>query len=179
MRVKFLALAVAVLGFAAVGAGAQQAEPMGGMAMHHEMKPVKPTGPLTVSFGDKKAEWPVEKLAALPHTSITVFNEHSKKNETYSGVLLMDLLAQVGMPAKPHGKDLKLYVVVAGADGYKAVYAGAEVTPDLHEATILVAEAQDGKPLGDDGPLKLVATGEKRPARWVRNLASIEVRAAD
>jgi hypothetical protein len=179
MRAIFEAVAVGVLGFMAAGAGAQQAEPMGAMPMRHEMKPVKPTGPLTVSFADKKAEWPLEKLAALPHTAVTVFNEHTKKNETYSGVLLMDLLAQVGMPAKPHGKDLKLYVVVAGADGYKAVYAGAEATPDLHEATILVADAQDGKPLGDDGPLKLVATGEKRPARWVRNLASIEVRAAD
>jgi hypothetical protein len=36
----------------------------------------------------------------------------------------------------------------------------------------------DGKPLGDEGPLKLVATGEKRPARWVRNLVAIRVETA-
>jgi hypothetical protein len=42
-----------------------------------------------------------------------------------------------------------------------------------------VADTEDGKPIADDGPLKLVATGEKRPARWVRNLVSIEVKTAE
>ncbi|HWA94228.1 MAG TPA: hypothetical protein VG844_06470 [Terracidiphilus sp.] len=154
--------------------GQQGAEPMGSMAMHHG-KHVKPTGPLTISFNGKKSAWPLARLSALPHTTITVYNEHTKKKETYAGVPLTDLLTPLGVPAKPHGKDFKLYVVVEGADGYKVVYSAAEVTPDVHDATVLVADTEDGKPIGDDGPLKLVATGEKRPARWVRNLASISV----
>jgi hypothetical protein len=32
-----------------------------------------------------------------------------------------------------------------------------------------------GKPLGDDGQLKLVSTADKKPERWIRNLASITV----
>jgi hypothetical protein len=40
---------------------------------------------------------------------------------------------------------------------------------------VLVADAMDGKPLGNNGPLQLVATGEKHPARWVRNLVAIRV----
>jgi hypothetical protein len=51
----------------------------------------------------------------------------------------------------------------------------AEVNPDVHDATVIVADALEGKPLAGDGPLKLVATGEKRPARWVRNLAAVQV----
>ena len=38
----------------------------------------------------------------------------------------------------------------------------------------------DGKPIGDkEGPFKLVATEDKRPARCVHNLVSIELRTAE
>jgi hypothetical protein len=49
----------------------------------------------------------------------------------------------------------------------------------VHDGTVLVADSEDGKPIADDGPLKLVATGEKRPARWVRNLVAIRVLTAE
>jgi len=151
-----------------------------GMSMDHGMgKPAVPAGPLKVVFGDKSAQWTPSALAALPHTSITVFNIHAKVNQTYSGVPLIDLLIPLGVPAKPHGKDLRLYLVAEGADGYKAVYSVAEVNPDLHDATVIVADSLDGKPIGDSGPLLLVATGDKRPARWVRNLVAIRVLAAE
>jgi hypothetical protein len=39
----------------------------------------------------------------------------------------------------------------------------------------MVADAMDGKPIGNSGPLQLVATGETRPARWVRNLVAVVV----
>ena len=39
----------------------------------------------------------------------------------------------------------------------------------------MVADALDGKPLTESGPVQLVTTGEKRPARWVRNLVAIRV----
>jgi hypothetical protein len=163
-----------------------QTMPMGGMDMGHGMsmdhgmgKPAVPAGPLKVVFGDKSAQWTPSALAALPHTSITVFNIHAKVNQTYSGVPLIDLLIPLGVPAKPHGKDLRLYLVAEGADGYKAVYSVAEVNPDLHDATVIVADSLDGKPIGDSGPLLLVATGDKRPARWVRNLVAIRVLAAE
>jgi hypothetical protein len=147
---------------------------MGVMDMGHG-KPMIPAGPLKIVFADKSAEWTPATLAALPHKTITVFNEHAKVNQTYSGVLLIDLLTRLGVPDKPHGKDLRLYLVAEGSDGYEAVYSVAEVNPDLHDATVLVADAIEGKPLADDGPLKLIATGEKRPARWVRNLVSVQV----
>jgi len=47
------------------------------------------------------------------------------------------------------------------------------VQSEIHNADVLVAIAVDGKPLGEDGQIKLVASGDKRPARWVRNLSAI------
>ena len=151
--------------------------PMGGMAMEHS-KPTGPIGPLKISFGDKSAEWTPATLAALPHTTVTVYNEHAKATQTYSGVALIDLLTRLGVPDKPHGKEFQLYLVAEGVDGYKVVYSVGEATPDVHNGTVIVADSQDGNPIGDDGPLKLVTTGEKRPARWVRNLVAIRVMTA-
>jgi hypothetical protein len=141
-------------------------------------KPNIPAGVLRITFGDKSADWTLAKLTALPHKTLTVYNEHTKANETYSGVALMDLLTPLGVPATLRGKDLSLYFVAVGSDGYQAVYAVAEANSDVHDGMIVVADLEDGKPLTDDGPLKIISTGEKRPARWVRNLVLVRVAAA-
>ncbi len=137
-----------------------------------------PSIPLTITYEGKSSQWTAATLATLPHTTLTLFNEHAKASQTYSGVPLTDLLTPLGVPNKPHGKDLRIYLVAEGSDGYQVVYSGGEVTPDVHDGTVLVADSVDGKPIGDEGPLKLVATGEKRPARWVRNLVAIRVETA-
>jgi hypothetical protein len=142
-------------------------------------KPAVPAGPLKIALGDKSSEWTAATLAALPHKTVTVHNEHTKADETYSGVQLIDLLTPLGVNGKPRGKDLRLYVVAVGADDYEVVYSIGEVTPDVNNSTVIVADTENGKALADDGPLKLVATGEKRPARWVRNLVAIRVMAAE
>jgi len=147
--------------------------------MKPEMKmdhPAVATGPLKITFGSQSAEWPPETLAALPQVTVTAYNEHAKASQTFTGVPLSALLTRLGVSEKPHGgKDFRLYLVAEGADGYGVVYSIGEVTPDVHDGTVLVALTIDGKPLGANGPFQLVATGEKRPARWVRNLAAIRV----
>lgn len=142
-------------------------------------KPAPTVGPLMITFGDKSATWTVTQLTALPQTTVTVNNEHTKANETYTGVPLIDLLKPLGVHDAPRGKDLRLYLVAAGSDGYEAVYAIGEVTPEVNNSTVMVAHTENGAALKDDGPLKLIATNEKRPARWVRNLVSIRVLAAE
>jgi Oxidoreductase molybdopterin binding domain len=157
----------------------QAATPAAGeMKMEHPAKTVMPAGPLKISFDGKSAEWTVATLASLPHVTVKVYNEHAKADQTYSGVPLATLLTKLGVPEKPHGKEFRLYLVAEGADGYQVVYSVGEVTPDVHDGTTLVADTLDGKPLSDSGPLQLVTTGEKRPARWVRNLAAIRVMTA-
>jgi hypothetical protein len=147
--------------------------------MDHGSKPALPSGPLKITFGDKSAQWTPATLAALPHNTLTLYNEHTKTTQTYSGVPLIDLLKPLGVPDKPHGRDFRLYLVAEGSDQYRVVYSVSEVTPDVHDATVMVADSMDGKPIQDNGPLQLVATGEKRPARWVRNLVAIRVLTAD
>jgi hypothetical protein len=168
--------------------GQNQGQPMSGVPITpvggsgHSMDMGKATvtaGPLKITFGTKSSEWTPAKLAALPHKTITVYNEHAKTNQTYSGVDLIDLLKPLGVPEKPRGKEFLLFLVAEGSDGYKVVYSLGEVTPDVHDATVMVADTLDGKPIADDGPLKLVASGERRPARWVRNLVAIRVQPAE
>ena len=121
------------------------------------------------------------ELKALPQITVTVHNPHTNNDETYSGVRVADLLPKIGAPL---GKDLRgialsSYLVATGSDGYKAVFALAEVDPTFHPGEILVADTMNGKPLdAHSGPLKLVVTEDKRPARSVRNLVSIELRSA-
>ena len=158
--------------------GGVGANPGQAMSMDAGKLPV-PAGPLKITFGDKSAEWTPATLAALPHKTLTVFNEHAKVNQTYSGVELIELLKPLGVPEKPHGKEFRLYLVAEGSDGYQVVYSVGEVTPDVHDATVMVADTLDGKPIAASGPLQLVATGEKRPARWVRNLVAIRVSTAE
>jgi hypothetical protein len=134
-----------------------------------------PAGPLKITYAEKAEEWTPTMLAPLAHTTITVYNEHAKINQTFTGVPLIDLLARLGVPTKPRGKDFQLYLVAGGSDGYQVVYSLGEISPDVHDGTVLVADGVDGHDLGNNGFLQLVATGEKRPARWVRNLIAIRV----
>ncbi|MFZ0340529.1 MAG: hypothetical protein WAL45_21060 [Terracidiphilus sp.] len=173
------------LGMLTLGALAQQAQnPQPHMPMPRQTSTMSAMAPapaeaLKITFGDKSATWTVATLAALPHVTVTVYNEHTKANETYSGVPLMALLAPLGMSEHPRGKDLRLYVVAEGSDLYEVVYSSGEITPEVNSSTVIVADTENGKALASDGPLKLIATGEKRPARWVRSLVAIKVFTAE
>lgn len=136
---------------------------------------------LRITGMGQTATFTAETLKALPHKTVTVHNQHENVDETYSGVPLIELLKQVGAPIGKdvHGKALAEYVVATGSDGYKAVLALAEAEPDFHPGDVLVADSMGGKPLDTTGPFRLVVTDDKRPARSVRNLVSVELKAAE
>jgi hypothetical protein len=120
-------------------------------------------------------------LKAMPRTTVSVHNEHSKADEAYTGVRLADLLAKVGAPLGHdlRGAGLSAYIVATGSDGYVAVIALAEVDPSFHTGEVIVADTMNGAALdAKSGPFKLVVTEDKRPSRWVRNLVSIELKSA-
>ena len=118
-----------------------------------------------------------DALQSLPQQTVRVHNPHTKADGTYQGVELSLLLARLDAPLGPklRGKALSMYVVAEGTDKYRAIYSLAEVDPTFHTGTIIVADREDGQPIAKDGPFKLVNTEDKRPARWVRNLASIQL----
>lgn len=67
-------------------------------------------------------------------------------------------------------------LIAEASDSYRAVFALAEMDPGLLDANVIVADTMDGAALpANQGPLKIVAPGEKRPARWVRMLTSLTI----
>lgn len=52
----------------------------------------------------------------------------------------------------------------------------AELDSDFQDSEVIVADTMNGLPLGEkQGPFKMVAPHDKRPARWVRMLKSLTV----
>jgi hypothetical protein len=150
----------------------------GAAAQQMEHSAPSPSTHLTIkTYEGKTLTLSPEELAALPHKSVSVFNAHSKANETYSGVPLADLLSKVDVPLgeSVRGKVFLTGVVASGVDGYGVLYSLAEVDPFIHTGDVIVADTVDGKKLDKDGAFKMVSSEERRPARWVRNLASISV----
>jgi hypothetical protein len=144
------------------------------------LKAQQETAPVKVQ--PVKVEITAEELKGLPRKTVTVHNPHANADETYEGVVLADLLGKHGAPlgSALRGAAIGCYVVATGSDGYKAVYSLAEVDPSFHPGDVIVADTMDGKPLdARSGPFRLVATEDKRPARGVRNLVSVEVRVAE
>jgi hypothetical protein len=70
---------------------------------------------------------------------------------------------------------LHSYISAEGTDNYWVLYSVTEIESSEHAAEVIIATSMAGKSLGDDGQLKLVSTADKKPQRWVRNLAAITV----
>ena len=74
------------------------------------------------------------------------------------------------------GPQLTQALLVEAADGYKVVFALAELDPDFATREILLADKRDGKPLDDkQGPFRIVAPGYQRPARWIRQVTTFKI----
>jgi len=120
----------------------------------------------------------VADLKKMPRKTLTVMNAHDKKKETYEGVLLEELLTKAGVPQgeQLRGASMATYVLAEATDGYRVVFSLAELDSGILESEVIVADTVDGAPLSaQQGPFRLVAPHEKRPARWVRMLKSITV----
>ncbi|WP_081870092.1 molybdopterin-dependent oxidoreductase [Dyella japonica] len=115
-------------------------------------------------------------LAGMPHEEVTA-SAHDEPASQWRGVKLEDVLARAGVSLdKPlHGKALASFVRVTAADQYQVVFGLADLDATLGHTQVLLVDTRDGKPLDKDGPFRLLVPGDKRPARWVRNVTSIEV----
>jgi DMSO/TMAO reductase YedYZ molybdopterin-dependent catalytic subunit len=127
------------------------------------------TTPLTLTVAD---------LKKMPRKTLSVVNPHEKKTEVYEGVRLEELLHKAGVPQgeQMRGPAMTTYVVAEAEDGYRVVFSLAELDSGIVDSEVIVADTMDGAPLAaKQGPFRLVAPHEKRPARWVRMLKSITV----
>lgn len=119
----------------------------------------------------------VSDLEKMPRTKLDV-KDRDGNPATYEGVALAELLKAAGAPAgeKLRGAGMASYVIAHAKDGYRVVFALPELDAGFTDLRVIVAWAMNGKPLGEgQGPLKIVAPQDKRPARWIRMLDRIEV----
>lgn len=114
-------------------------------------------------------------LAAMPRQSVEL-DQHGKVS-TYEGALLGDVVARVGAATGKaiHGPEMATVVRVTASDGYQVVLGLAETDPGTRRERVILADRAGGEPLAADGPFRLVAEGDLRPARSARNVERIEV----
>jgi hypothetical protein len=133
---------------------------------------------LTLISPDKTLALSAGDLQQIPHTELTATDPHENKQHRYSGILVRDLLAKVGVPMgeKLRGRALQLAVVFHSKDGYGTLFALAEFDDAFSDRQLLLADSEDGGPLPEGAaPLRLIAPGDKRAARWARMVTSIEI----
>jgi DMSO/TMAO reductase YedYZ molybdopterin-dependent catalytic subunit len=119
-------------------------------------------------------------LAKLSRQTLQV-RDHDGRESLFEGVAIVELLRLAGVPL---GKDLRgermlTYLAVEAADGYRVVFALPEIDPAFTDRTILLVDRRDQQPLSPhEGPLRVIVPGEKRQARWVRQVTAFTIHRA-
>lgn len=169
-------LSIPSYGQAAPKASASMA-PMPGM---QSKKAAPESIQLTVIVAGNATTFTPDDLDAMPQTTVKVHNAHTKADESYTGVLLSELISKAGFAVNSatQSEMLHSYVQAEGTDHYWVLYSLTETEPTESTGKVIVAMSVDGHGLGADGQLKLVSTEDTKPERWVRNLATITVKSA-
>lgn len=117
------------------------------------------------------------ELKAMPMEKVTA-KDHDGPTATYEGVALHAILSRAGVPQGEtlRGEALQIVVLVKAADGYKAAFSLAELDPLFTDKQVLLAYKRSAVDLdAKAGPLRLVIPDEKRQARWVRQVTTLEI----
>ena len=107
-------------------------------------------------------------ISALDHGTLAQFE----------GVPLAAILAAAGIQLGDtlRGPRMAEVLLAEASDGYKVVFALAELDPAFTTRQIILADKRDGKPLtAKEGALRVVVPGDKRPARWIRQVTTLRV----
>ena len=118
-----------------------------------------------------------DELKAMPRAKVEVKDEDGRL-VSYEGVLVGEILKRAGaaLGGELRGNAVATYVVASASDGYQVVFSLAELDPAFTGSQIIVADMIDGKPLfAYQGPLRIVAPNDTRPARSIRMLERLDV----
>jgi DMSO/TMAO reductase YedYZ molybdopterin-dependent catalytic subunit len=122
-----------------------------------------------------------DSLGALPHSieNVTFLTKTGPQSGSFHGVLLWDLLNKAGITSDPNRDGQFQYVEVTGTDCYQVVLALGEINPGFGGEQVLVADGENGAPLGADaGFARLVVPGDKFGGRSTFWITSIKVLSA-
>jgi hypothetical protein len=153
-----------------------QAGSMPGMQMPAK-PPVPPSTSLTLVNGTQTKTLTVEDLRKLPQVTVYVHNVHTDKDEIYTGPLVSDVLALVGLEPTHENEAtiLHSYVVALATDHYSVVYSAAEMEPAFAHGKVIVAITKSQIPNSDGGNIQLVNTDGAKPARWIHGLTTLTI----
>ena len=130
---------------------------------------------LEVSCQEKHA---TVQLQQMQHTDVSTKGRDGLAH-TFSCVPIKDVLPTVQAPPGENlrGRGMSLVVIARAKNNYHAAFALAELDEGIGGKSAFDCDKQDGQPLSaSDGPIRLVAPSDKRPARWVRMLTAFEIR---
>jgi hypothetical protein len=116
------------------------------------------------------------QIANAPHVAVDAHDHAGAAH--FEGVPLSAVLSLAGVQLGDtlRGPRMAEALLVEAADGYKVVFALAEADPAFATREIILADKRDGKPLdAKEGPFRIVAPGDARPARWVRQVTTLRV----
>jgi len=131
---------------------------------------------------DHTAAIDTSELHKLPRVEARTTDPHDPGKEIiYSGNPLVQVLKAAGLQLDSGMAGIRetvtMTVLVEGTDGYRAAFSLAELDPELIDRVVLLADTKDGQPLpAREGPFRIIVPGEKRPARWVRQVKAVTVR---
>jgi len=121
------------------------------------------------------------ELHKLPQAETGMTDPHNPgKVIVYSGTPLVAVLKAGGLRLESGmagiRETLTITALVEATDGYRAVFALAELDLALTDRVILLADTKDGQPLPPrEGPFRVIVPGEKLPARSVRQVRAVTV----
>lgn len=116
----------------------------------------------------------VSKLSAVER-DVTFATSKGPSTARYKGVLLWDVLkANNALAGLDLSAQLGRTFTVVAKDGYRIAFSIGEIHPDFGNLPLMLVTAIDGKPL--DQAWRLVAPGDKRGARAVRDVVRIELK---
>jgi hypothetical protein len=152
--------------------------PGGHVGHAHELGAQSTT--LTIINDGKVKTFTLADLKAMPQVNITVKDGRTKKDMTWSGPLLSDVLAACGFAYnnETEHKLVHRYAVAYGTDGYAVVFSLPELIGLFHTGQTIVAIQRDGTPLTNIGQFTLFDSADIFTARRVSNFTALEIRAA-
>lgn len=123
----------------------------------------------------KPLELSLTDLSKMPRKEASLKDKDGSVH-VYTGVSVRDILAMAGAPSgkELHGENMSKYLLARCTDGYQVLFSLAELDASITDKNVIVADTIDGKPLSESkGPLRIVAEGEKKPARSSYQLESL------
>ena len=129
----------------------------------------------------KTLDLTAKDLAKFTRRDVKAKN-HDGKDAIYSGYNLSDILLAAGAKIgkdELRGKEMSAYLLVEAADGYKAMFAIAEIAPEFTDKIILLADTSDGKLLdAKTGTWQIIVPDDKKHGRWVRQVVALKLKKA-